>query len=225
MDDKPVWKTILSVGLALFAIIRLAMTCSNMSGNSSKNYQTDQSESLNYMLQKSRDQYQSTIENASNDIFNASYDSISQLSDAEMAIYKIKKVKKDTLLPLDLTAKINVESNSFIQKNYDDSLKIAVKLPDNTTIFLHDYESSGEALETLKSLKQKKNIQNVSLELDEPNSKFVSYNYKDKGKKYNGFALISKEGNQFTSLEFENNKISKNELQMKAFTFLAQIIK
>jgi hypothetical protein len=177
-------------------------------------------------IKESNNNYQNNIQNISNDIFYESYDSINQLGDSEMAIYHIQKVKKDTLLPLDLTAKINVDANSYIQKNYDDSLKLAVKLPDNTSIFMHSFEAnSGDALENLKMVKKKKNIQNISLKLDEPNSKFVSYNYKQNGKKYNGYALISKEDGQYTSIEFENNKLSKDELEMKTFLFLAQLTK
>ena len=228
MDNKPVWRTILSVALGLFALVRLAMTCNKMSDNSSSssNYQPQTYQSVSSALQGSNNNYQNNIQNISNDIFYESYDSINKLGDSEMAIYHIKKVKKDTLLPLDLTAKINVNANSYIQKNYDDSLKLAVKLPDNTSIFMHSYEAkNGDALENLKALKKKKNIQNISLKLDEPNSKFISYNYKQNGKKYNGYALISKEDGQYTSIEFENNKLSKDELEMKTFLFLAQLTK
>lgn len=228
MDNKPVWRTILTVSLALFALVRLAMTCNKMSGNSSSSdhYQSPTYQNLATTLEESKNNYQNNIQNISNDIFYESYDSINKLGHSEMVIYHIKKVKKDTLLPLDITSKINVDANSYIQKNYDDSLKLAVKLPDNTSIFMHSYEATkGDALDNLKALKKKKNIQNISLKLDEPNSKFVSYNYKQNGEKYNGYALISKENGQYTSLEFENNKLSKDELQMKTFLFLSQLTK
>ncbi|ANF49489.1 hypothetical protein A0O34_02495 [Chryseobacterium glaciei] len=228
MDNKPVWRTILSVAFGLFALVRLAMTCNKMSSNSSSssNYQTQTYQNMTSAIEDSKNNYQNNIQDLSNDIFYESYDSISKLGDSEMAIYRIKKVKKDTLLPLDLTAKINIDANSYIQKNFDDSLKLAVKLPDNTSIFMHSYESkNGDVLDNLKSLKKKKDIQNISLKLDEPNSKFVSYNYKQNGKKYNGYALISKEDGQYTSIEFENNKLSKDELEMKTFVFLSQLTK
>ncbi|MFP3594182.1 hypothetical protein [Chryseobacterium sp. SIMBA_038] len=228
MDNKPVWRTILSVAFGLFALVRLAMTCNKMSNNSSSSniYQTQSYQNMTSALEDSKNNYQNNIQDLSNDIFYESYDSISKLGDSEMAIYRIKKVKKDTLLPLDLSAKINIDANSYIQKNFDDSLKLAVKLPDNTSIFMHSYEAkNGDALENLKSLKKKKDIQNISLKLDEPNSKFVSYNYKHNGKKYNGYALISKEDGQYTSIEFENNKLTKDELEMKTFVFLSQLTK
>lgn len=228
MDNKPVWRTILSVAFGLFALVRLAMTCNKMSNNSSSSniYQTQSYQNMTSAIEDSKNNYQNNIQDLSNDIFYESYDSISKLGDSEMAIYRIKKVKKDTLLPLDLSAKINIDANSYVQKNFDDSLKLAVKLPDNTSIFMHSYEAkNGDALENLKSLKKKKDIQNISLKLDEPNSKFVSYNYKQNGKKYNGYALISKEDGQYTSIEFENNKLTKDELEMKTFVFLSQLTK
>jgi len=228
MDNKPVWRIVLSVAFGLYVLVRLAITCNKVSDNSSSSsiLQPHAYQSMKTSLEENSNNYRNNIQNISNDIFYESYDSINKLGDSEMAIYHIKKVKKDTLLPLDLSAKINVDANSYIQKNYDDSLKLAVKLPDNTSIFMHSYKATtGDALENLKALKKKKNIQNISLKVDEPNSKFVSYNYKQNGKKYNGYALISKEDGQYTSIEFENNKLSKDELEMKTFLFLAQITK
>jgi hypothetical protein len=91
-------------------------------------------------------------------------------------------VKSDTLVPVDLTSKISVEPKSFIQKNHDDSLQLAVKLPDNTSIFIHSYSSKDGMMDNFKALKKKKNIANIKLKVDEPDSKFVGYTYQYGGK-------------------------------------------
>ncbi|MPS65996.1 MAG: hypothetical protein DI622_11135 [Chryseobacterium sp.] len=222
MNEKPVWKTILSVAVCLFAVIRLAITCSKTSNRSS--YSDTSYENVNSLIQNYRNEdLQSNDE--SNDLFYENYDSINKLNEAEKAIFRVAKVKSDTLVPIDLTSKISVEPKSFIQKNHDDSLQMAVKLPDNTSIFLHAYSSKDDMMDNFKALKKKKNIANIQVKVDDPNSKFVGYTYQYGGKKYNGYALLATENGQFTSLEFENNKLSKEDLQMKAITFVSQIAK
>lgn len=222
MNDNPVWKTILSIAVCLFAVIRLAITCSNNSKRSS--YSDTSYQNVNSLIQHYRNE---NVQNndLSNDLFYESYDSISKLNDAEKAIFRVVKVKNDTLLPIDLTSKISIGPKSFVQKNHDDSLQLAMKLPDNTSIFIHTYSSNDGLTDNLKALKKKKNIENIKVKVDDPDSKFVSYTYQYGGKKYNGCALLAKEDGQFTSLEFENNKLSKEDLQMKAITFVSQLAK
>jgi hypothetical protein len=96
MDNKPVWRTILSVVLGLFAIFRIATTCNKNSSSSSysSNYQPQSYQSVTNAIEESKNNYRNNIQNISNDIFYESYDSINKLGDSEMTIYHIKKVKK-----------------------------------------------------------------------------------------------------------------------------------
>lgn len=225
MNDKPVWKTILSVAVCLLAVIRLAITCSKSSDRSSYSDMSYQNTNSIFERYGNNSKDVQGNDSKSNDLFYENYDSINKLNDAQKAIFRVVKVKSDTLVPIDITSKINVEPKSFIQKNHDDSLQIAVKLPDNTSIFLHSYSSKEDIMNNFKAVKQKRNIENIKVKVDDPDSKFVSYTYQYKGKKYNGCALLATESGQFTSLEFENSKISKEELQAKAITFITQIAK
>lgn len=225
MSDRPVWKTVLSIALTLIGVIKLAITCSQSSNRSS--YSDNSYDNPNSLFNRyGSGTYDSKInESESNDLFYESYDSISTLNDSQKADFKVVKVKNDTLVSIDVSSKINVEPTSFIQKNYDDSLQLAVKLPDNTSIFLHSYTSKENMMDNFKAVKKKKNIKNITFKIDEPHSKFINYTYKYEGKKYNGCALLASENGEFTSLEFENNKISKEDLHLKALTFLTQIAK
>lgn len=224
MEDRPVWKIVLSVALTLIGVIKLAVTCSQSSNRSS--YSSNDYQSTNSLFDRYGSTHESKIDNEeSNNLFYENYDSIKKLTNSERASYHVVKVKKDTLLPLDLTSKINIESKSFIQKNYDDSLKLAVKLPDNTSIFLHTYSSQADLLDNFKAIKKNKGIGKISTEVDDKSSKIVSYSYKYKDKNYNGCALITKGDGQFSSVEFESNKMSKSEIYLVAFTYLAQLSK
>jgi len=222
MDNKSVWRTILSVGLCLFALIRLAMTCSKSSSRNDS-YNDTNYEDVSGLLKQNRGYYQNATQNSDNDLFYKSYADLSQLTESEKAVNHVMKIDKDTLLPLDLSSKIKVEKNSYIQKSYDDTLKTAIKLPDNTSIFLHSYEGNGDLIDNFKSVKRKKEIKNITFKLDQPDTKYVSYNYTANGEKYNGLALVTKENNYFTFIEFENNKISKYQLESKTLTFIADI--
>ncbi|PQA93307.1 hypothetical protein B0A70_09095 [Chryseobacterium piscicola] len=162
---------------------------------------------------------------ASNDLFYESYDSISKLSDFEKENYKVIKLKKDSLILLDVVSKINVEAGAYFQKNYDDTLSWAIKKPDNTSIFLHSYDTADDLMTNFKAVKRKFNLQDFDIKVDDKDSKFVSYSFKNKGKKTNGCALLASGQGHFTALEIESNILSKDELQMKAFSLIAQIAK
>ncbi|MCU7613228.1 hypothetical protein N0B16_02165 [Chryseobacterium sp. GMJ5] len=222
MDNKPIWRTILSVGLCLFAVVRLVMTCSKSSRNGS--YTDTSYQDMNRLMEQSRG-YQNESQHSDNDLFYKSYEDLALLTEPEKALNNVMKLDKDTLFPLDMTAKIKVIKNSYIQKSYDDTLKTAIKLPDNTSIFVHSYEGNGDLVDNFKSVKRKKEIKNLTFKLDHPDTKYVSYNYTDQGERYNGLALVTKENNHFTFIEFENNKISKDQLELKTLAFIAEIAK
>lgn len=226
MDNRPVWKTFLGIALCLFAVIRLAVTCSKSSRSSDDDTTFRNANAIYEQSKYNAAGYGSgTDKSLSNDLFYEDYDSISNMDNAQKEAMHVRKVQKDTLIPLTINSKINIESQSFVQKNYDDSLRIAIKLPDNTTLFLHSYSSKGSMVENLKATKKKRNIENVDIMMEEPNSSFISYTYKYSGKKYNGFALLAKEKDQFTSLEFENDRISKKDLRTKAAEYILQVTK
>ena len=76
-----------------------------------------------------------------------------------------------------------------------------------------------------KAVKRKLNLQDLDIKVDDKDSKFVSYSFKNNGKKTNGYALLASGQGHFTALEIESNILSKDELQMKAFSLIAQIAK
>lgn len=226
MDNRPVWKTVLSVAVCLIAVIRLAITCSKSSRSSDYDNTFRNANALYEQNSYNAAGYRSVRDKSiSNDLLYEDYDSISKMDSSQKEAMSVRKVQKDTLVPITVNSKINVEAGSFVQKNYDDSLKIAIKFPDNTTLFMHSYISKEDMVENLKAIKKKKGIENVDIIMDEPDSKFISYTYKSSGKKYNGCALLAREKDLFTSLEFENDKISKKDLQKKAAEYILQVAK
>ncbi|WP_262151895.1 hypothetical protein [Chryseobacterium foetidum] len=222
-DNSSVWKTILTVALCLISIIRIAMTCNKTSKPS---YSEDIIFNGSKFNAKNYDhQRESADETASNNLFYESYDSISHLSDFEKENYKVIKLERDSLILLDVFSKINVESGAYFQKNYDDTLNLAIKKPDNTSIFLHSYESADDLMTNFKAVKSRFDLQNLKVKVDDKDSKFISYSIKKSGKKTNGYALLTSDKGHFTALEIESNKLSEDDLQLQAFSLISQIIK
>lgn len=222
-DNSSVWKTILTVVIALVSVVRIAMTCNKSSRSS---YSDNSYNDVSALMSRNHDR-QTTSESidntASNNLFYESYDSISHLSDFEKENYSVIKLKKDSLILLDVFSKINVKSGAYFQKNYDDTLSLAIKKPDNTSIFLHSYDTADDLMTNFKAVKRKLNVQDLDVKVDDKNSKFVSYSFKNRGKKTNGYALLAADQGHFTALEIESNKLSKDELEAEAFTLIAQI--
>jgi hypothetical protein len=222
-NNSSVWKTILTVVIALISVVRLAMTCNKSSQSS---YSDTSYNDVSALMSKNYErQAKAADDTASNDLFYESYDSISKLSDFEKENYKVIKLKKDSLILLDVVSKINVEAGAYFQKNYDDTLSWAIKKPDNTSVFLHSYDTADDLMTNFKAVKRKLNLQDLDIKVDDKDSKFVSYSFKNNGKKTNGYALLASGQGHFTALEIESNILSKDELQMKAFSLIAQIAK
>lgn len=223
MESKSFWRTVLTVGLLLFAVVRIAMMCGKSSSRGieeDKNYQR-----MVGHLQESRKLQEKATEKASNNLFYQNYDSISRLNDAQMAAYKVIKTDKDSLIALDLSASIKVDKNSFIQKNYDDTLNLAVKMPDNTTILMHSYEGSGGLTDNFKAVKKSRDLSNIKNIIDRKDAKYISYNYLSNGEKKTGFALLTETDRYFSFIEIENSLIPKAELQQKAMAVMIQLTK
>lgn len=223
MENKPAWRSLLSIGIILFAVIRIALTCSRSSESSyteSPEYQRLTNGLREGALRKQRKE-----KTASKHLFYESYDSIRKLTPEERKRFGVTETEKDSLVPLELSAKIKVEKNSFIQKNYDDTLSIAVKFPDDTSLFMHSYGGSGALMDNFKSVKKGRELENISFTVNKPDSKFLSYRYTVNGKKCNGIAMMGKENNRFTFIEFESGDLPKEALELKAVTALAGMAK
>ncbi|KQT16915.1 hypothetical protein ASG31_11120 [Chryseobacterium sp. Leaf404] len=224
-SNSSVWKTILTVVIVLVSIVRIAMMCNKSSRSSYSDNSYNDVSSLMSQNFKGQKASESADDAASNSLFYESYDSISHLSDSEKDNYSVVKLKKDSLIMLDVFSKINVESGSYFQKNYDDTLSLAIKQTDDTSIFLHSFDTKNDLMTNFNAIKKKFDIKNLDLKLDDKESKFVSYNYQKNGKKTKGYALLAADQGHFTALEIESNRLSENELQGKAFTLIAQIAK
>jgi hypothetical protein len=135
------------------------------------------------------------------------------------------KTDKDSLLSLDLTASLKVDKNSFIQKNYDDTLNLAVKMPDNTTILMHSYEGSGDLTDNFKAVKKSRELSNIKNIIDKKDVKYISYNYLNEGIKKTGFALLTETDRYFSFIEIENSQIPKSQLEKRAMQVMMQLSK
>lgn len=223
MENKPAWRSLLSIGIILFAVIRIALTCSR---STEKSYtENPEYQRLTNGLREGALLRQRKEKTASNDLFYESYDSIRKLTAEERERFGVTETEKDSLVPLDLSAKIKVEKNGFIQKNYDDTLSMAVKFPDNTFLFMHSYGGSGTLMDNFKSVKKGRELENISFTVNKPDSKFLSYRYTVKGIKYNGIVMMGKENSRFTFIEFESTDLPKEALQLKAVTAFAGMAK
>ncbi|MBD8082603.1 hypothetical protein [Chryseobacterium caseinilyticum] len=221
MNNSSAWKTVLTVALCLISIIRIAITCNKSSQSS---YSDSSYNDVSALMSRNYErQTKAADDTASNNLFYESYDSISQLSDFEKENYSVIKLKKDSMILLDVSSKIKVESGAYFQKNYDDTLSLAIKKPDNISIFMHSYDTADDLMTNFKSVKRKLNVQDLKIKLDDKDSKFVSYSFENRGKKTNGYALLTSDKGHFTALEIESNRLSKDDLEIKAFSLITEL--
>lgn len=231
------WRTVLSVIFVIFSAARLLYTCSNMDrrNNTSLNsvdvspYIMTQDEAeiraehnrintIMTQLKKNR---------LSNNLFYSNYAALDSLTLSQQEDYGVCRLKKDSLIFIDIKTQLNIPKEYYLQNNHDDSLRIAVKSPRNLTIFLHDFETKENAENSFKSIKKYSNLQKFKLENNLDLTKVFSYQISKEDKKFNGYALaFQRKGKDYqTFFEFESSTLSKDELKDKALEFLLQNMK
>lgn len=219
MSSGSPWRTLLSIVLLLFAVVRLVMTCSNDKSNAEKPINQeiiDQSEAIrtNNVIAAAKFQQQS------NDILYTSYKDLEELSETEKQFNHLKKLEKDTIVQIDLSTRIKIQKESYFQNNHDDTLRMAFKLKKDLTVFLHDFESKKEDNDNFKALKKFGQLSDLKLLKSNKNSKTYSYSIVKKTKKYNGFALLYKSNELCSFIEFESDVLTKPALESAAYLFI-----
>jgi hypothetical protein len=224
------WRIVLSVVAAIFAVGRLAYTCSGAKQRQNQQQNTE----FQQMMQESQSQYEESnrtglaeSERISNDMMYTDYDGLQALTADEQAIYKITKIEKDSVMRFDMSTEIKLEKGSYLQKNFDDSLKIAIKTPDNMTIFVHDFAGKGDLKFNFMEMKRKRSLKDFKTGDDVGKStKTFSYSIEQNQKPFNGYAIASS-GNAgyFWFMEFESDNIKKDVLKQKAMAYLTANLK
>lgn len=195
-------------------------TCSNMN-NKSTNYNPNPLPNADYdYVQALRE---SQISAKSNQFLYLSYKQLDSVSESEKKLYQVKKLEKDTLVNLDIETKIKIAKEWYLQKNYDDSLKLAFKTTENLTVFIHDFESKENADAVFKSLKRGSDLKSVVIEGED--LKTITYTVNKNNSLFNGYAFCFEKDDYYFFLEFESNTMKKEELKLKAFTYFITNIK
>lgn len=160
-------------------------------------------------------------ENAAKNIFYSSYENLDSLGNAYREGYGIKKVTEDSLVRLDLLNEVKIPKKSFFLNNYDDTLRFAVKFPDNTILYAHDLQSNDDTEVILKSIKGNA-ISNVKKDEMTKGLGVFEYKIEKNSKIYNGFSFVTQEKGNVNFMEFESAEKSAEVLKRDAVDFLTK---
>jgi len=227
VKETPVWRIILSIALALFSVIRLASTCSN----SNTNPNTQNSEMMNNInqIQQSqeiyRQQSQDRLATKSNDILYTTYKTLDTMNLVEKKRYSVLKLEKDSMIQFDLSSKIKVDKGFYFQKNFDDTLRMAIKSPKDLTLFVHDLESNESVEDVFKSVKRHGELNRLKSDKNIGETKTYTYTFTKGEHKFNGYVLVLANNNYYTFVEFESETATKTDLRTKALVYLLENLK
>jgi len=223
---RPVWRTVLSIVIAIIAVVRLFATCNQM--ESRKNKTLDVNE-LNIPEQQFLDQRplaSSQTPKAWNDLLYKRYKYLDSLDQTRLKDFYIIKLAKDSLVSLDIKSRLKIEKGCFFQNTHDDTLKFAFKTPKNLNVFVHDFESSIAVDKSFKKLKAGSEIKNFKefIKLS-PTTKLVTYNITKRRIRFNGIAYVFEKNNYQMYVEFESSTWSQKKLNQEALTYVVDHIK
>jgi hypothetical protein len=224
-DERPVWKTVLSISVSLFLVIRLVYTCSKMS-DPQPAYPQNVYQDLqnNQAVQNYQQALRETSAAQSNQLLYLTYDALDSLPLNIKKLNAVTKLRNDTLVNLDISTKIKVKKESFFQKNYDDSLKLAFKTPENLTVFIHDFESKQDCETNFKSLKRGLHLSALQYDQGTTKAKLFAYSLTHNNVKFNGYCIGIQSDNYCLFLEFESDKIAKATLKETALTYMLSVL-
>ncbi len=227
MEEGSTWRSVLSILAVIFIIIRLLFTCSNMNKSTSReidpvmqNFQNSQQ-----IMQENLIRQREAQKQLSNTVLYSSYQGLDSLSTLQRENFGIRKLEKDSLIYIGLNTQMKILKNYFLQNNHDDSLRIAFKSPDNLTVFIHDFESKGDLVQNLKSLKRGSDFLKHKVENTIGQLKAISYKIKRGNKKYNGYVLCFQAADFQNYYEFESDQLTPATLKIRAIDFFAQNMK
>jgi hypothetical protein len=223
MDERPVWKTVLGVVITLFFVTKTIYTCSHTNKTNTVNPVVNtfiESQDIQRNEQENSNRIKAILKIKSNNILYSSYESLDSLPYSEKEAYGVLKLKKDSLVYLDLSTQIKIPKDFYFQNNHDDSLQIAFKSPKNLNVFVHSFESKEDVETNFKRIKVYNNLQKFKVENTIGVTKTISYKISKNETKYNGYALsfTSKGFNVF--IEFESQTLPKEKLKETALDFL-----
>ncbi len=224
--EKPVWRTVLSIVLAIFALIRLGVTCNKMDSRQSR---TTEPIEFSMPAERFSDQRPLPPEHAPkawNSLLYKRYKYLDSLDQTRLRNFYIVKVTKDSIFALDIKSQFKIDKGCFFQNTHDDSLKFAFKTKKKLNVFVHDFESSTAVDKSFKKLKAGSGIKNFRefIKLS-PTTKLVTYNIAKEGIKFNGIAYVYEQNNYQMFIEFESSALSQPKLNKEALTYVAAHIK
>lgn len=176
---------------------------------------------LDKIMQESMEKNQQFRENAAKNIFYSSYENLDSLGNAYREGYGIKKITEDSLVRLDLLNEVKIPKKSFFLNNYDDTLRFAVKFPDNTILYAHDLQSNDDTEVILKSIKGNA-LSNVKKDEMTKGLGVFEYKIEKNSKIYNGFSFVTQEKGNVNFMEFESAEKSAEVLKRDAVDFLTK---
>ncbi|WP_316803090.1 hypothetical protein [Pedobacter nototheniae] len=156
------------------------------------------------------------------DVFYFGYNYLDTISKFQKEIYQMVKLDKDSLVNIDFTTKFKVLKNSYLQNTHDNTLRYAVKTPQNLSIFIHSVEGKSTLNDAFKSLKGDAQLRNFRdfIKLGKT-SKFVSYSIRKKAATFKGIACLMGDEEYKLFIEFESNKLSQMDLEAIALRYTA----
>ncbi|MEN2412806.1 hypothetical protein [Flavobacterium mesophilum] len=236
-NESSSWRTVLSIVFVVISAARLLYTCSDMNRRQNTQNTIDVSPYVMSQQQANAIAEQNRINSKiieveknkrSNNLFYSTYSKLDSLTALEQEDYGVYKLKKDTLVFIDIKNQLSVPKEYYFQNNHDDSLRFAIKSPRNLTMFVHDFETKDNVENSFKSIKKYSHLQKLKVEKASTKlTTLISYQISKENKKLNGYAFaFQRTGKDYvTFFEFESATYSPDLLKEKALEFLLENLK
>ncbi|MDR6565004.1 MULTISPECIES: hypothetical protein [unclassified Arcicella] len=222
--EVPVWRILLSLAISIFFITRLFLEYSNLSSNTDSFHGDNPfKKAIQEITGEANEKFDKVKNNKSNEALYDKYADINVSLQEKREKDGIIKLVNDSLVNIDYYSKIKIPKNSYFQNNYSDSLKFAIKMPNNLNIFIHSFPAQGEVRDNFASLKRASDLKEFNFDYSIKDVLLFHYKLTENKIKFNGYGVVvSKEDAKLILMEFESKKLTQKELKKLLVKYIAE---
>lgn len=217
------WRLVLTIVLAVIALVRLAVTCSK---DNSRSVTYDQGTTDIY---ESQQQLRSLVTQAqyakARTILYHPQTFLDSLSPLQLRASGLTRPVSDSAIAFDLSSNLMIPKDSYFQNVHDPARRFGFRLPEHIIVCIDEYYGKDGIASNLKTSKKEFQLENLVFDTIKKSGRKFFYDFTYEGRTFHGFGMVLENQGHMTLYTFESEQMKSLELLLKSVEFMKKSIK
>ncbi|MFN5774006.1 hypothetical protein [Flavobacterium sp.] len=217
MESNNPWRKILTFGILIFALVRIALLCSRTQQAPTI---SPVNQSVNNALQMQQENLQRIRETQYAEAPKALYTPYQELRETEDIVLLqrgIQRLAQDSLFPFDINTSIRLTKETMFLTHPPMPIRFGFKSTDNTVTYVIEYEGEEKGNIWLKQHREAFKLSKKEASSERTDQLF--YQFQQEGTSFNGYGVSTSDQGVTTLMIVESPKLSSAQLQTHFLTF------